>query len=193
MWRLRVRTARGHGHPFGKGPRPAEPHDPERRTLALLTSHTELTMPTAQPRVQDHLVADLGTHHVRTHLGDNADGIGTENVGHFQFDPRPTLSDPDVQMIQTRAAHIQHNLARFGPGLRNVVYLHNIQRAMLVDDGCLHGLILAIACRRGCTARRAPSMAHCPSGGPLTPSVSLPSRRSKTAHRRAASRACHRK
>jgi hypothetical protein len=121
MWRLAEHVAGRNSNFFGKCPRSIQTHDPKRDALALLAATTIFTGPTAQARIQNHLIANGYAVYICPGGNDDAGCVRAENMWLRQFKAASTFSHPDVKVIQPGGMNLQNDFVFGKSGLRDLL------------------------------------------------------------------------
>ena len=67
-------------------------------------------MPTTQPRRQNHGIANLNAADLAPNLLNNPRDVVTQNMWHFDFEPRQPLECPQIKMIQSAGPDFYQDL-----------------------------------------------------------------------------------
>lgn len=95
-------------------------------------------MAAAYPRRHQNPLPFLEGCHFGAELGDLADNFGTDDVGHRDLNPRQSLPDPKVQVIQAAGLDFDEGLVFLDLGGGNLGVFKDIWTAMMVKHDCFH-------------------------------------------------------
>jgi len=125
MCRLRVEVGSGHHDLLSVGPWDSPTYQVESRALALLASHAELALATAEARIQDDLGADLQGVHLWTQRRNDSCRIGADDLSLSRWVRRMVGSSVEIQVVQRGRSNLEEGLTRPWDGVGESLDRHH--------------------------------------------------------------------